>query len=199
MHKLTVPSLFVLAALAAAPAHAGSYDKIFFVKAGGTAQSMWADRDACSKIAEQVGLQRGGEAYSDPDYGMISAMGAALESDSMQSYGKVVRRAALAKCMEKRGWTQADPSDADEKAVRHANAKSPEALDNWIKANAPAAHAAPAATVQAAANEAAARGTPVPAAPPAQAVPVTAQAAATPGLPPPPAAIVPVSATKPQN
>jgi hypothetical protein len=175
MRRLAFPCLFVMAALAAAPAHAGAYDKVFFVRAGGTAQAMWADRDACTKIAENVGLHRGGEAFSDPDYGMISAMGAALESDSMQSYGKEVRRAALEKCMEKHGWTQLDPDDGDEKAVRHANAKQPEALDAWIKANAPAPAPAPAETQTA-----------------AQAAP------APPGLPPPPSAIVPVSQTTPQ-
>jgi hypothetical protein len=174
MRKLTLPSLFLLAAFLATPALAGAYDKVFFAKVGGTAQAMWADRTTCAKIAEAVGLQRGGEAYSDPDYGMISAMGAALESDSMQSYGKEIRRAALEKCMEKRGWTQVDLADADEKAVRHANAKQPEALDNWIRANAPAAAPPPAQTQTA------------------------AQSAPAPQVLPPPPVIVPVSQTSPQ-
>ena len=175
MRRLTLPCLFLMASLAATSAHAGAYDKVFFVKAGGTAQAMWADRAACGKIADNIGLQRGGEAFSDPDYGMISAMGAALESDSMQSYGKEIRRAALEKCMEKHGWSQLDPADADEKAIRHANARQPEALDNWIKANAPAASAAPTETQTA----------------------VQAEHAPA-GLPPPPSAIVPVSQTTPQ-
>jgi hypothetical protein len=141
MRRIVLPALTVAAVFAAGPALAGTYDKVFFVKRGATAAAMYDDREACTKVAESVGLGRGGEAYSDPDYGMISAMGAALETGSLETgsgIGKAVRRAALEKCMEKRGWTHKTVPEAEEKAIRRASRKDPAALDAWLKANEPA-------------------------------------------------------------
>lgn len=145
-----LPLLTVAAALlAAAPALAASYDKVFFVKRGATAAAMFEDRDACTKVAEGVMIGRSGQSYSDPDYGVLSAMGAALDADYSNGGGvqKAVSRAALEKCMEKRGWTQRKPNEDQEKAVRKASRKDPSALDAWLKANEPAEAPPPATAV----------------------------------------------------
>jgi hypothetical protein len=123
-------------------------------------------------------------------------MGAALDADSMNGgVNKAVRRAALEKCMEKRGWSQRDPAEAEEKAVRKASRKAPTALDAWIKANEPAvvqvAAPAPATPPVAApapvmAQAAPAAESPAPAAPPAAAAvsaPVAVDQGATPPKP----------------
>jgi hypothetical protein len=207
MRKIVLPVVTAAALLAAAPALAGSVDKVFFVKRGGTAAAMFEDREACAKIAENVGLQRGGEAYGDPDYGMLSAMGAALDADSMNGgVHKAVRRAALEKCMEKRGWSQQDPADGEEKAVRKASRKNPSALDAWLKANEPAvaqAAAAPAPTAGAPAVVQAAAAAPMVAQATASAVtpapaPAAVQAAPAPiAVPPASAEVTPAAAPAP--
>jgi hypothetical protein len=198
MRKIVLPVVTFAALFAAAPALAGSFDKVFFVKRGGAALEMFEDRDACTRIAENVGLQRNGEAYSDPDYGMISAMGAALDADTMNGgVGKAVRRAALEKCMEKRGWSQVDPAEAEEKAVRRASRKDPTALDAWLKANEPAvvqATAPPAPTV-AASTTAVAQATPAAVAPAAAPTPAAVEAAPAPNAVPPASAETPPAAT----
>jgi hypothetical protein len=139
MRKMVPLSLVVLGALAVSSAQAAPFDKVFFVKQGGTAAGLFADREACAEVAEKIALSRGGEAYGDPDYGMLVAMGSALDADSMGGdIGKAVRRAALEKCMEKRGWSQLDPAEAEEKSVRRASLRDPGALDAWLKAHEPA-------------------------------------------------------------
>src|SRR5690349_10554334 len=117
--RITILPLITAAAavFAAAPALAASYDKVFFVKRGGTAAAMFDDRDACTKVAQGIVIGRSGESYNDPDYGMLTAMGAALDADSMNGgVQKAVSRAALEKCMEKRGWTQRNPNEDEEKS-----------------------------------------------------------------------------------
>ena len=190
MRRIFLPALTAAVLCAAAPALAGEHDRTFFVKRGGGAIAMLDDRDACIKIAEAISMGRGGEAYSDPDYGMISAMGAALESGALENgsgVGKAVRRAALEKCMEKRGWSQLNPSEADERAIRKASRKDPAALDAWLKANEPAM----VQTVSSPASAAPAPAAAVPTPAAAQAAPSDAAAAAA-----APAPVAPVPAAE---
>jgi hypothetical protein len=140
MRNTLLPILLAAACAATATsASAAPYDNVFFVKKGATSAQLFTDRSACADVAKGVQIGRD-EAYSDPDYGVLSAMGTAIDSDSMHGgIGKAVQRAALEKCMEKRGWVQQDPIGDDAKPVRKASSKNPAALDAWLKAHEPAA------------------------------------------------------------
>jgi hypothetical protein len=190
-------------ALAAAPAFAGPYDDVYFVKVGGDAHQMFADRNACTLVAKSIGIGHG-EAYSDPDYGLLSAMGTALDSDSLHGgIGRKVHRAALEKCMQKRGWTQQDPLGDDTRSVKKASESHPEALDAWIKANQPKPEEKKAAPPSPAAKTAAASAatSSTPAAPPAPSPsPTPLSPAATPAVTPPAQAAPPQAPTpQPHN
>lgn len=128
----------LLLASLAAPAAAGQFDDLFFVRADPTAAAMLADRDGCAKeaLALDIDASRG---FSNPDYGVLTAMGSALQQDGGDpKVRKAVRRVVLIKCMEGRGWTEADVMEGDIKGLKRAAAKNPGELDAWLKAHRPA-------------------------------------------------------------
>lgn len=125
---------------AAAPALAGpSLSEAWFVRSDdATAQAMLADRAFCVEQASQFGVDRASD-FSNPEYGSLTALGAALDEDALHGGAKqAVRRAVRDACMKKRGWTRLDPSDADAKLLKKASARNPDALEAWLKANRPA-------------------------------------------------------------
>jgi hypothetical protein len=138
-----------LACAAAGPALAGRepFNDLFFVKHGGTAQAMFADRAACTREALALDLGSSAAAYSNPQYGALAAMGAALDSDALHSGGlmKRMQRAALFSCMHRLGWQERDLGP-DDRQVARSSLKRPDALQAWLDAHAPEAAAAPAAT-----------------------------------------------------
>jgi hypothetical protein len=138
--KLSIAAAaFALAALAGAPALGREvYDDLYFVKAQGTGAAMLQDRVECRKTA--LGQGSTASAYSNPQYGALSAMGSALDEDALHEGGlhKRLERAVFDDCMKQHGWTPLQPDGADARAVEHASARHPEALDAWIKAHAPA-------------------------------------------------------------
>jgi hypothetical protein len=142
-------SAFVLglgASALAVPACAGaSLSAAWFVRAkDATASAMLADRTECVSQAEQFGVDRASD-FSNPEYGSLTALGAALDEDALHGGAKqAVRRAVRDACMSKRGWTRVDASEADAKLLKKANAHHPDDLDAWIKANADKAPPPPA-------------------------------------------------------
>lgn len=123
----------------AGQALAGDFERMFFVKPGATAAAMFDDRDACAVRASDLDVEQA-RGYSDAEFGPLAAMASALEGDLVD--GKVratVRRVALERCMERRGWLLAAPPKDQEKALRKASRKRPDALDAWLKANEPKA------------------------------------------------------------
>jgi hypothetical protein len=83
MRNTLLPILLAAACAATATsASAAPYDNVFFVKKGATSAQLFTDRSACADVAKGVQIGRD-EAYSDPDYGVLSAMGTAIDSDSM--------------------------------------------------------------------------------------------------------------------
>lgn len=130
----------------AAPAIAGpSLRDAWFVRAkDATAAAMLDDRAFCVDQAEQFGVDRASD-FSNPEYGSLSALGAALDDDALHGGAKqAVRRAVRDACMGKRGWTRVDPAEDQIKLLKKASARNPEALDAWIKANADKAAPPPA-------------------------------------------------------
>jgi len=122
---------------------AGDFERMFFLKRGATAAAMFDDRDACAVRAENLDVEQA-RGYSDGEFGALAAMASALEGDLVD--GKVratVRRVALERCMERRGWLLAAPPKDQEKVLRKASRKRPGVLDAWLKANEPKAPAAP--------------------------------------------------------
>lgn len=122
----------------AAPAFAGaSLSDAWFVRAkDATASAMLADRSYCVSQAEQFGVDRASD-FSNPEYGSLTALGAALDEDALHGGAKqAVRRAVRDACMSKRGWTRVDPSDEDVKLLKKTSARKPDALEAWLKANA---------------------------------------------------------------
>jgi hypothetical protein len=114
-----------------------SLDDAYFVKKDAAGQAMLADREACVTEAEQFGVDRASD-FSNPEYGSLTALGAALDEGGFSGNAKqAVRRAVRDACMQKRGWKRINPSEADAKILKKANARHPEALDAWILANAP--------------------------------------------------------------
>lgn len=115
------------------------YDDHFFVKHGGSGAEMISTRAECRR--EAVSISSASSSYSDPNYGALAAMGAALDSDQLHN-GGIQRRmeiAVLNNCMGRSGWTPLEPTRDEAKAVSKANLKRPEALDAWIKAHEPPA------------------------------------------------------------
>jgi hypothetical protein len=138
-----------LAGAAAGPALAARepFDDLFFVKSGATAAAMFADRTACTREALALDLGSSAAAYSNPQYGALAAMGAALDSDALHSGGlkKRMQRAALFSCMHRRGWQERELGPGDRQVAR-ARPDRPQALDAWLKANEPAAAPPPVRT-----------------------------------------------------
>jgi len=124
--------------LVAGPALAGEpFDGVFFVRYGGAATAMLQDREACTREAFSLGgtaLQ-----YSDPNYGAVSAMGEALDSDALHEGGlhRRLARAVFVDCMKRQGWMELDPDRDEAKALGHASLRHPEALDAWLTAHDP--------------------------------------------------------------
>jgi hypothetical protein len=109
----------------------------WYVKADGVASEMLADRATCVNDAEQFGVDRASD-FSNPEYGSLTALGAALDDGSLRGGAKqAVRRAVRDACMQKRGWTRVDPAEADIKPLKKASAREPDALQAWMAANAP--------------------------------------------------------------
>lgn len=130
----------------AAPALAGaSLSEAWFVRAkDASAATMLADRTECVAQAEQFGVDRASD-FSNPEYGSLTALGAALDEDALHGGAKqAVRKAVRDACMSKRGWARVDPSDEDVKLLKKTSLRKPEALDAWIKANADKAPPPPA-------------------------------------------------------
>ena len=124
------------------------YDEVYFVKVHATTQALFDDRSQCRREAFSMGDTAA--AYSDPNYGAITAMGQALDTDALHGGGlrKRMERAIFVDCMKRRGWTQLDPTPADAKAVGRSSLHHPEILDAWLKAHEPAPVAVtPAASV----------------------------------------------------
>ena len=98
---------------------------------------MLQDRVDCRRTAQGQGDTA--SAYSNPQYGALSAMGSALDEDALHEGGlhKRLERAVFDDCMKQHGWTPLQPDGADARAVERASARHPEALDAWIKAHAP--------------------------------------------------------------
>ena len=134
--------------LASAAAARQPFDDIYFVRAQATTPALFKDRDQCRREAFSMGDTAA--AYSDPNYGAISAMGQALDTDALHGGGmrKRMQKAIMIDCMKRRGWTQLDPSPDEAKAVDRASVRHPDALDAWLKAHEPAA-VAPVAAVEA--------------------------------------------------
>lgn len=113
------------------------FDGAFFVRHGGTGAAMLQDRGECSR--EALNLGGTAAAYSDPNYGAITAMGQSLDSDALHDAGlhKRLVHAVFADCMKRRGWIPLDPDRTEAKAVNRASPGHPQALDAWIKAHEP--------------------------------------------------------------
>lgn len=123
-------------ALPALAATRQPFEDAFYVRRGGDAASMYADRDACRR--EAMALGSSALAYSNPQYGALSAMGEALDSDALHEGGlkKRMQRAVLDSCMRRSGWEPRALGDGD-RGVARASPKKPQALDAWLKANEP--------------------------------------------------------------
>jgi hypothetical protein len=143
--KAATQSLLVLAAglstaiLAAAPALAREvYDDLYFVKPQASAEGLFQDRDQCRREAQGQGGTAA--AYSNPEYGALSAMGSALDEDALHEGGlhKRMQKAIFEDCMKHRGWTPLQPEGEDAKAVERASLRHPEALNSWLKSHEPA-------------------------------------------------------------
>ncbi len=115
------------------------FDDIYFVRPQATTPDLFKDRDQCRREAFSMGDTAA--AYSDPNYGAISAMGQALDTDALHGGGmrKRMQKAIMIDCMKRRGWTQLDPSPDEAKAVDRASVRHPDALDAWLKAHEPVA------------------------------------------------------------
>ena len=131
-------ALLLAATSGAAAADAWApYSDVFFVKRDGTGAQMLEARRRCSSVALNQG--DGGEGYSDPRYGPLIAMSANLDSAALHGgQGKKLRRAILEACMQQDGWIQLDPAPTDLKPLMKASPQKPRALDEWLKAHAPA-------------------------------------------------------------
>lgn len=126
----------VLAAAGAASAGPALKDA-WYVKTDGAAVAMLTDRTACVTEAEQFGVDRASD-FSNPEYGSLTALGAALDDGSLRGGAKqAVRRAVRDACMQKKGWARVDPTDEDAKLLKKASVSKPDALDAWMTANTP--------------------------------------------------------------
>ena len=196
-------ALLACAALLAGPARAGdAYDDRYFVKIGATGHDLLADRAECRRQALTLGSSAA--AYSDPQYGALSALGAAIDSDALHGDGlrRRMRDAVLESCMKRQGWTPLQPDAEDARALARASGRRPEVLDAWLTAHQPppAPPPAPEASVATAAKPAAPEGPPpvvFTSGPYARATPYPS-ASAAPGAPAPsaPAVAAPKSGGK---
>lgn len=125
------------------------YDDAFFVRTQASAGEMFKDRTDCRATAEH--LSDTASSYSNPQYGALSAMGSALDEDALHDGGlrKRLQRAVFYDCMREKGWTPAEVSAEDLRALMRADARHPQLLDAWLKAHEPppAPTPAPAAAV----------------------------------------------------
>ncbi len=125
------------ALLAMATAAAADDNATFFVRPAATAAAMFSDRAQCVREAASMGSTA--SAYSNPEYGALSAMGSALNEDALHEGGihKRMQHAILIDCMKRLGWTQLDPAPDEARPVAKASLRHPEALDAWLKAHEP--------------------------------------------------------------
>ncbi len=137
LNAILAAGLLSVAAASSASA-AEPFNDAFFVRHAATAKDLFADRRQCSNDA--YSLNSGAAAYSNPEYGALSAMGSALDEDALHEGGlhKRMQRAVLVDCMRRLGWTQLDPGPDEVKVVAKASPRHPEALDAWLKAHEPA-------------------------------------------------------------
>ncbi len=74
---------------------------------GGDAAHLAADQAACRNEAATLDVNDPSN-YSDPRYGVTSAMAEAVAKDNpMADRGAIVRQAAFDTCMSDKGWRQA--------------------------------------------------------------------------------------------
>ena len=134
---------FGLAALAAATALCGpalareEFDNLFFVRTQGTAAGFFQDRASCRNQAAHMGDNAA--AYTNPEYGALSAMGSALDEDALHESGlhDRMRKAIFTDCMKRLGWTPAEPTEAESHELMKASLRHPEPLNDWLKSHAP--------------------------------------------------------------
>jgi hypothetical protein len=144
MGRRTLAAFAMLCAGLALTSPAGArepFDDVYFVRHGGVGADMLKDRAACSYQAQNLGSTAA--AYSDPEYGALSAMSQELDSDALHDDGlrKRLYRAVFVDCMKRRGWAQLDPTPDEARSIGHASQRHPEALDAWIKTHEPPAPA----------------------------------------------------------
>jgi hypothetical protein len=113
------------------------YDELFFVRQHASAADLFQDRAACRNAAAHMSDAE--SAYSNPEYGALSAMGSALDEDALHEGGlrKRLERAVFIHCMEKRDWVAATPTDAELKVLLRASPNHPEAINTWLAAHEP--------------------------------------------------------------
>lgn len=113
-----------------------SLAEAWYVKKDAKADAMLTDRAACVIDAQQFGVDRASD-FSNPEYGSLTALGAALDEDALHGGAKqAVRRAVRDACMQKKGWTKVDVSETDAKALKKAGQRNTGPLDAWMSANA---------------------------------------------------------------
>jgi hypothetical protein len=72
---------------------------------GGNPAKLADDQAACRKDADALDVNQAAN-YSDGQYGVTSAMAAAVASNNpLSDQGPAIRRAAFDTCMTNRGWT----------------------------------------------------------------------------------------------
>ena len=121
------------------------YDDVFFVQAHATAANLFSDRIECRSAADH--MRDTDSSYSNPQYGALSAMGSALDEDSLHDSGlsKRVHRAVFEDCMRHKGWTEVEVSRDDLKLLLRADARHPGPIDAWLKAHEPLSEPPPVA------------------------------------------------------
>jgi ABC-type glycerol-3-phosphate transport system substrate-binding protein len=96
-------SLAVLAACASSPPAAPPE----IAWSGGDPARLAADKAQCRKEAENIDVKLSA-GYSDPRYGVTSAMAAYVDKDNpLDNRSQVTRDAAFVTCMNDKGWKQA--------------------------------------------------------------------------------------------
>ncbi len=118
------------------------YDDVFFVRAHASAGDLFQDRADCRTAATH--MSDADAAYSNPQYGALSAMGSALDEDALHEGGlhKRLERAVFEHCMKTKGWALAEPAAEELKQLLRASPHRPQAIDAWLKAHEPAPEAA---------------------------------------------------------
>ena len=135
--KIPAAALAATAVLAGASGASARdvYDDVFFVRPHASAAELFGDRAQCRNAAQHMSDAEA--AYSNPEYGALSAMGSALDEDALHEGGlhKRLERAVFMHCMEKKDWVSTTPTGEELKALMRASPRRPEALDAWLKAN----------------------------------------------------------------